>query len=171
MRKILLLIIIGTIFSCDITVHKDKSIIPKTNKSTNNLPEKIGLLNDFEKVFTNSQKTELKTIVENYKLNNSRNIYIITTSETFGYKDYDFLMAEFFAQWKISELSNDSKVVILLSKKNRKFAISQGTEIQKHLSNEKLNEIVENKVIPELKNNEFFNGTKNAVEELIKVWK
>jgi uncharacterized protein len=80
-------------------------------------------------------------------------------------------MAEFFAQWKISELSNDSKVVILLSKKNRKFSISQGTEIQKHLSDKKLNEIVENKVIPELKNNEFFNGTKNAVEELIKVWK
>jgi hypothetical protein len=74
MRKILLLIIIGTILSCDITVHKDKSIIPKTNKNTNNLPKKIGLLNDFEKVFTNSQKTELKTIIENYKRNNNRNI-------------------------------------------------------------------------------------------------
>lgn len=97
MRKILLLIIIGTIFSCDITVHKDKSIIPEINKNTHNLPEKIGLFNDFEKVFTNSQKTELKTIVENYKRNNSRNIYIITSSETFGYKHYDFLTAEFFA--------------------------------------------------------------------------
>ena len=58
-----------------------------------------------------------------------------------------------------------------MSKKNRKFAITAGLEAQKYLSDQKINEVIGVKVIPKLKENDFFGGTKKAVEELIKLWK
>jgi len=173
MKKILLLTIIGICSSCVLNTKNVKivdNIRSEPNQIQVNLPEKSGFVNDFENIFTASQKNELKTITDNYENEYGREFYIITTGENYGYEDYDELMGEFILTWEIGKKGGGNGVVILLSKKNRKFVITAGLEAEKFITHEKINEVVGSKVIPKLKENDFFGGTKNAVEAIIKIW-
>ena len=166
--------LIGICSSCEFKFQADKisdnKIVSVPKYITNVFPEKNGFVNDFENIFNDKQKTELKTIVDNYENKFGREIYIVTTSETYGFENYDALLSEFFQRWEIGKMPEQNGTLILLSKENRKFAISAGLEAQKYITDEKINDIIGRKVIPKLKENNFFGGTKIAVDEIIKMW-
>ena len=175
MKKILLLIIIGIFSSCEFKIQSgkiaDNIMKNETSENQTKFPEKNGFVNDFENVFTSEQFTFLKKIVNDYENKFGREIYVITTANTYGFENYDELMSAFFQNWNVGKLPEQNGLIILMSKENRKFAITAGLEAQNYLTDDKINEVIGKNVIPKLKKNDFYAGTKSAVEEMIKMWK
>ena len=175
MEKILLLIIIVIFTSCEFKVHSGKISDNNTSNEKiafkNTFPEKNGFVNDFEKIFNSEQISGIQSLVNNYEKKFGREIYVITTSETYGYNNYDGLMSAFFQKWNVGKLPEQNGLVILLSKSNRKFAITAGLQAQESITDENINKVIGENVIPKLKENDFFGGTKKAVEEIIEIWK
>lgn len=174
MKKFLLITLIVISASCEFKVRSGK--VEDSNTSNENIafenkfPEKNGFINDFEKIFDTGQLEELQSLVNNYEKKFGREIYVITTSETYGYNNYDELMNAFFQKWNVGKLPEQNGLVILLSKSNRKFAITAGLKAQESITDEKINKVIGMNVIPKLKKNAFFDGTKKAVEEIIQIW-
>jgi len=175
MKKILLLITIGIFSSCEFKVQSgkiaDNSLKKESSEIQIKFPEKNGFVNDFENVFTSEQINILEKTVNDYENKLGREIYIITTANTYGFENYDKLMSAFFQNWNVGKLPEQNGLIILMSKENRKFAITAGLEAQNYLTDEKINEVIGMNIIPKLKKNDFYAGTKSAVEEMIKMWK
>ena len=175
MKKTLLLIIIGIFANCDFKVKSGK--IANNNfrnnviESQNKFPKKNGFVSDFENIFTSEQLSIFEKTINEYENKFGREIYVITTANTYGFENYEQLMNAFFQNWNVGKLPEKNGVIILLSKENRKFAITAGLNAQKFLTDKKLNEVIGINVIPKLKENNFYSGTKSAVEEIIKLWK
>lgn len=170
MKKIKFIILV-LIISFQVSAQKSDKEITKNNiQNEIKFPVKGGFVNDFEKIFTNQQKSDLKTIVENYKKNSGREIYIITTSEMYGFDNLDALIDAFIQKWDIWKLPKKNWLIIFLSKKNRELKINAGFEASKYITDKKINEVIGTKVISKLRENNFFGGIKNAVDELIIIW-
>ena len=175
MNKILLIILIGTFLNYDLKIDggniTSESSAGNTVQKEKKFPDKNGFINDFENIFTQEQGKILREIVDDYETKFGREIYIISTSVTYGYINYDELMSAFFQKCEVGKLPEQNGLIILMSKQNRKFAITAGLEAQKYLTDEKINDVIGMKVIPKLKANDLFAGTKNALDEIIKLWK
>ena len=127
----------------------------ETSENQTKFPEKNGFVNDFENVFTSEQFTFLKKIVNDYENKFGREIYVITTANTYGFENYDELMSAFFQNWNVGKLPEQNGLIILMSKENRKFAITAGLEAQNYLTDDKINEVIGKNVIPKLKKKRF----------------
>ena len=125
---------------------------------------------DYENIFKEKERQELLEIITDYESKTTREIYIVTTDNLYGYEDYDTFMTDLFIHWQIGKLPEANGALILISKSNRKFAIRSGKEAEEKITDEMINQIVGEKVIPHLKEDNFFKGTISATKELIKLW-
>jgi uncharacterized membrane protein YgcG len=101
-------------------------------------------------VFTSEQIIFLEKSVNNQEKEFGREIYVITTANTYRFENYDELMSAFFQNWNVGKLPEQNGLIILMRKENRKFAITAGLEAQNHLTDEKINEVIGVNVIPKL---------------------
>lgn len=69
----------------------------------------------------------------------------------------------------LKEINNG--LTIVFSKNLREIWISTGMVIQKSLTNEICEEVINQFIIPEFKNGDYYNGIKIGLIELISKWK
>ncbi|ADV50576.1 protein of unknown function DUF477 [Cellulophaga algicola DSM 14237] len=138
--------------------------------SIGNFPFPIGSVSDYENVFNDNQISKLTKIIAQYEEKTTREIAIVSVHSIEPYdniKDYSTDLAN---EWGIGNPESDNGLLILFSKNLRELRITTGFGTEKILTDEKCKKVIDETIIPEFKNGEYFDGIKIGLSELIELW-
>ncbi len=128
------------------------------------------LVNDFTKLFTPQEQTALEQKLRVYHDSTSTQIYIVTIDNTDGYTLAQ-LSPEFFKQWGIGQKDKNNGVLILIKpKKVGEYGdvfIGTGYGMEGVLPDAYCKRIIEQIIIPNFRQNQFYAGVDKATNAII----
>ena len=128
------------------------------------IPEPVGLVNDFEKLFTEPETKTLDSLIMVIHNITSVQIAIITIDSNMINKDQveDFTK-ETFKSWGMQVNGQFNGILIGLSNASKKLRIENGTGVEQVLSDYEIKGIIDNTFIPYLKDDKYYEGTINGL--------
>ncbi|WP_300674490.1 YgcG family protein [Soonwooa sp.] len=171
MKKILLILILA-VFTLGCKFKNEKAS-PKAETTTTSVQfsKQLGYVSDFEKTLTEKEIEDLTKKLSDYEKQTSNQIAIVSISDNLTENNFDQYAIDLSNHWKIGTSENNNGLTIIYSKKLRKVKISTGTGAEKILTNEICEKVLNEKIIPEFKNGNYYQGLDNAVTEFITMWK
>ena len=137
----------------------------------NSIPNPIGIINDYGQIFTESQRNELSKILYDYDTETTRQIVVVTIDNIKPYNDIQKYATDLGQTWRVGTAGKNNGLTIVLCKPCGEIAIATGTGTELILTDEVCKKVIDEKIIPEFKNGEFYSGIKKGVIELIDKWK
>ena len=134
-------------------------------------PKPVGFVNDFENVLSLEEVTKLENLLINYEKQTSNELVIVTISKTENEIDFDTYALDLSKNWGVGKKNKDNGLVIVISNQLGRIRICTGTGTEKILTDEICNTILEEKIIPNFKNGEIYNGIESGINALIEKWK
>jgi uncharacterized protein len=138
--------------------------------SIGSFPFPIGSVSDYEKVFNESQISNLTEKISEYEQKTTREIAIVTVSSIEPYENIADYSTDLANEWGIGNPDSDNGLLILFSKNLREIRISTGLGTEKKLTDEICKNVIDKTIIPEFKNGDYYNGIEKGLSELIKIW-
>ena len=129
------------------------------------------LVNDFARIFDDTQRNELERRLFNYQDTTSTQIYVVTTTDLKGYdiSDYAIRLGE---KWKIGQKDKDNGVLILIKPRinNERGGvfIATGYGVEYILNDARVGRIIDQYMMPYLQTGDYYNATKSAVDAIEK---
>lgn len=130
------------------------------SKTTFRFPSYIGYVNDFEDIFTEAQIKELNDIIAKHEKETTNEIAVVTISSFSPYEtlfDYTLDLANY---WRIGKENKNNGVAVVFGKEIRQIRIMVGYGLEGKLRDEEAKRIIENTIIPEFRNGDYFSGIK-----------
>jgi len=156
-------------FNCSAQKNETKTTISEIKKGT--FPKPIGYVNDFERIFTTEQKDKLENTISNFENLTTNEIVIVTIESIYPYKNIKDYSTDLANNWGVGKKGKDNGLVIVFSKRLRLIQISTGNSTEKILTDEICKSVLDQKIIPELKNGNIYGGIEIGLAELIAKWK
>lgn len=129
------------------------------------------LVNDFANVFTSDQRNSLEAMLRNYNDTTSTQIYVVTVDDLQGYavSDYAIRLGE---DWGVGQKSKNNGAVILIKPKQGnsrgQVFIAVGYGLEEKLTDGRIGRIIDNSMLPFFSNDDYYTGTRSAIEVMIK---
>ncbi len=123
-------------------------------------------VNDFGNMLAPFQVQALEQKVRAYNDSTSSAIVIITVPDLQGY-DISELSLKYLRGWGIGTKEKNNGVLILVSKADRKARIETGFGMEGVLPDATSKDIIEERMIPAFKENDYYRGFDNAVDAII----
>ena len=123
-------------------------------------------VNDFANMLAPFQKQALEQKLRNYNDSTSSAIVIITVPDLQGY-DIAEVALKYLRDWGIGVKGKNNGVVILVSKNDHKARIETGYGMEGVLPDILAKQIIDERMIPFFKNNDYYAGLNNAVDAII----
>lgn len=168
-----------SLISCSIDVQHPESESETVIKTSENLshlkdggsgyvfPKAIGYVNDFENILSESQEKELTKLIQKHESETTDQIVIVTLK---GHEPYDNLYdysLDLANYWGIGQKDLNNGVLIAVGKDIKQVQIQSGSGILDRLNESETQLIIDDTMIPEFRNNDFFLGLQKGVEALI----
>ncbi|SDS50210.1 uncharacterized protein SAMN05216503_3265 [Polaribacter sp. KT25b] len=174
--KILILFLTLNFLSCkgsaqEIETKESKTEVESSGTIKSTFPKPIGIINDYGKVFTELQRTELSKLLYYYDIETTRQIVIITIDSIKPYQNIQKYAVDIGNEWGIGNAEKNNGLTIVVCNPCRQIGIATGTGTELILTDEICKNVIEETIIPEFKNGDFYDGIKKGVTELIKKWK
>jgi len=131
-------------------------------------PEPKGYVNDFSKILTPKQESELTEILKNHEKKKGNQIAIVTIDSIAPYStlfEYSLDMANY---WGLGEHGKDNGILIAVSKNLRRIEIQNGNGLVLDITDEETEQVIQDIIIPEFKKGKYFEGLKSGVIAIIK---
>lgn len=132
----------------------------------------IGWVSDFEKTFTAEQVNFFDSVIARHEKETTNQIAIVTIElDTISIKsidEFEQFTLQLFNQWGIGQKDKANGVAIIFSKKLGKVRIETGFGLEAKLTNAEAKLIIDSLIIPEFKKANYFEGTLNGLQEIIK---
>jgi uncharacterized protein len=158
MKKILVALVIG--FLC-FGISNAQFKIPSKPKKQTSVYDYVNVLGaDLEKYLENK--------LIRYSDSTSTQIVVITIYSTNG-ENINYLAANWGEEWGIGQADKDNGVILLMAKGDRKVAISTGRGTEGKLTDLMSKRIIESRIIPEFKKNNYFKGLDAGVDGIFEV--
>lgn len=128
------------------------------------------LVNDYTNTLSSSQEYYLEQKLRNYNDTTSTQIAVVFVNDLQGTTAADFAY-QLGEQWGVGTKENNG-IVILVKPKNEtkgEVFISVGYGLEQYVPDAMAKRIIENQMIPNFKNNDYFTGVNNAVDSIIKL--
>lgn len=128
------------------------------------------LVNDFAGIFSNEEKAKLEKMLLDYNDSTSTQIYVVSVKDLGGYaaSDYAFRLGE---KWGIGQKSKNNGAVILIKPKignsRGDVFIATGYGLEEKLNDARVGRIIDNYMIPSFRQDDYYIGTKDAVQAMI----
>ena len=171
--KIIIFFLTLNLFSCkgiaqetEMKTEFDFSKIEKIKESK----LKGQIINDYDNIFNSTQTKELSDILYDYNVKTTKQIVVVTIDSIKPYSDIQKFTTDLGKYWGVGTAEKDNGLIILLCKPCGQIQISTGDETKLILTDEICKKVIEEKIIPEFKNGEFYSGIKKGVLELIEKW-
>ncbi len=125
---------------------------------------------DMESFLSNEEEIELIKTIDDFEKRTSNRLIIVTTSSLGpieSIRDYsDFVRIRF------EEITNNNGqiAVFVISCELRKTAISTNEKARMFLTDNECKEIIEDFIIPEMKEGNYFEGVEEGVNKIIHYW-
>lgn len=123
-------------------------------------------VNDFGNFLAPFQKDALEQKLRAYNDSTSSAIVIITVPDLQGY-DIAQLSLKYLRDWGVGVQGKNNGVVILVSKAERKARIETGYGMEGVLPDILCEQIINERMIPFFKNNDYYGGLNNTVDAII----
>ncbi|HCQ17043.1 MAG TPA: methanol dehydrogenase [Cryomorphaceae bacterium] len=140
------------------------------NLAGQRFPEKPSpprLVNDLATVLTRNDAARLERKLVAYDDSTSTQITVITVKDIGG-DDINLYAAELGEKWGIGQKGKDNGVLILLAQKEREITIQVGYGLEPVLTDAISKRIIENYIIPEFKQGDFYGGLDSGTDQIIK---
>jgi uncharacterized protein len=131
-----------------------------------NKPNPPRAVNDFANLLAPFQQQALEQKLDAYNDSTSSAIVIITVPDLQGY-DIAQVSLKYLRDWGVGVKGKNNGVVILVSKNDHKARIETGYGMEGVLPDITAKQIVEERMIPFFKNNDYYAGFDNAVDAII----
>ncbi len=173
--RILAAVFYISLFACGQSTNKQTNtemdsinIHVTSKKFGDNIPDPTGYINDYENIFTDNQKIILDSLLKAFDKQNTIEIAILTldSSQTTAL-EFDDLVLKIAKKWGVGKKNKDNGILIGLSSSLRTMRIQNGFGIEKVLTNEYTQKIINIYCIPQFKKGDYFEGTKQCIYALI----
>ncbi|ULC60349.1 TPM domain-containing protein [Flaviramulus sp. BrNp1-15] len=175
--KILILFLTLNLISCKGSAQETetKKPIPEFDFSTiekfRETKLKGQIINDYDSIFSPSERKELSDIIYDYNIETTRQIVVVTIDRISPYSDIQKFATDLSNYWGVGDTEKNNGLTIIMCNPCRKIGIATGTGNELILTNEICKKVIDQTIIPEFKNGNFYDGIKNGVAELIEKWK
>lgn len=157
MKRTLIVLIVILTFSC-----KDKEQIAFSQFSNSNI------VSDYSNLFSEIQKDSLVLKIQQFESKTTNEIAIVTVDSI----DNDIIKysVDLANKMGVGKKDKNNGLLILLVKYDRKVRISTGYGTEKILTDSICQVIIDEKMIPQFKQGDFYKGIDNAIDEIIIKW-
>ncbi len=134
------------------------------------------LYNNFSTVqlLSPSEEAEIEEQLEKFEAETSNEIAIIVVDDLKGYEPWEYAV-EIGEKWGVGKKNEDNGIVLLIKPTKtdggRKTFIAVGRGLEGAIPDLTTNEIIENEILPNFKQDNYFQGIKQAVDVLSKLSK
>jgi len=154
-----LIYILSLLFSISAAAQMEKIISTPPNPPR--------LVNDFTKTLTAYQVTALEEKLVKYDDSTSNQIAVVIVESTDGYSIEDAAI-ELGRKWGVGNKDFNNGVVLLVAVNDRKIAIQTGYGLEGVISDLIAKSIIENEILPNFKEGNYYRGLDLGVDALIK---
>jgi uncharacterized protein len=126
---------------------------------------------DNEEILTAKQERYLASVISDYERKTTKEIIVLTSKDLGNYDDSWLYAADFGNTHGVNKNGQDNGLVIYVSKNLSKTALSTGYGFSKSLPYETCRKIVDSCMIPQFKEDKYFDGLKAGLDACIKNWK
>lgn len=134
------------------------------------IPQK--LVNDLADVFSFKQEIELEEKLSDFDKRTSNQIAVVTVNDLEGYEASDYA-TRIGLNWGVGTEKFDNGIVLLIKPKTPRSPgevfIAIGYGLEGAVPDAYAKRIIENDLIPNLKNNDYYSGAVSACESLIRL--
>jgi len=123
---------------------------------------------DYISLLTEQQKGFLEQKLIRYSDSTSTQIVVAIIKSTKG-EDINFLGAQWGQKWGIGQADKDNGVLILLARGDRRIAINTGYGVEGSLTDAMSRRIVQNVIIPEFKQDDYYGGLNKGTDAIFQV--
>lgn len=145
--------------------QSDKTTGAKTESSI--FPKPTGYVSDFENILTDAEERVLTTLIKELESQTTDQISIVTLTGLEPYDNIDDYSMDLANYWGVGQKDENNGILIAICKELRKIRIQNGYGIEKRLSDAETKKIIDEVMIPEFKNDKYFEGLKKGVEAII----
>ena len=135
------------------------------------IPEKPQLetsVYDYINLLSESQKNSLEQKLIRYSDSTSTQIVMAIIRSTEG-ENITYLGAQWGQKWGIGQAGKDNGILVLLAKDDRKIAINTGYGVEGSLTDAMSRRIIENVIIPQFKQDDYYSGLNNGADAIFQV--
>ncbi len=131
-------------------------------------PSFIHPIIDSTNTLSNDEYNSLYEKLKNYSDTTSTEILVMIANTTYG-NDINLYAAELGHKWQIGQAGKDNGVIILAALDDREVAIQTGYGVEHLLTDALSKRIIENILIPNFQNSDYYNGINRAVDAIISI--
>jgi uncharacterized protein len=131
------------------------------------IPAPIGMVNDFENVFSLKQISEIDSLIK--LVNKSKDVVIVVLSldSSMANKNlFDSVALKTAKQWGIGDNNKNNGILIAFSKSLRRIRIQNGFGIEARLSDEETSTLINQVILPEFKVGNYSQGITKGIQEI-----
>jgi uncharacterized protein len=123
-------------------------------------------VNDYAGVFSSAETNALEQKLNEFEYRTSTQIFVITLNDNGGYTASD-LGPRIGEQWGVGQQGKDNGLLLLLDMQDNDVFISTGYGLEEYIPDILASRIVQNELIPNIKNGDFYGGVDAAIDVMI----
>lgn len=129
-------------------------------------PQRIGLINDYEHVFSDLEKVALDSIARDFKARTTIELVIVTVDSSMASLDkFNSYTLQLSKHWEIGGAEKKNGILIGISSHFERVRINRGLGV-KGLKDGEVRAIMDDYMFPELRKGNYFGGTKIAIDKM-----
>ncbi len=136
------------------------------SKCVEQLPKWNGLINDFDNILNPNEKQALEKMVLDFEKESSNQITIVTVPSLCEMSAEEF-SNEVGRKWGVGQKDKKNGVVVLVCVPERKLFLKPADGLSGVLPDVICSRIIRNNITPHFKNQGYFQGLKEGVEQII----
>ncbi len=140
----------------------------KTNDAVKTHNQSV--VQDLASMFSPNEKDSLTSKIIDYEASSSNEICVYTLDSLPQNTTAIYYATQIANTLGVGKKDKNNGLLILISKYDRELAISTGYATEKVLTDYKCKVIIDSIIVPKFKNDEFYNGINNALDEIILQW-
>lgn len=123
---------------------------------------------DYISLLSTVEKSSLEQKLIRYADSTSTQIVLAIISSTEG-ENINFLGANWAQEWGIGQADKDNGIFILLARDDRRIGINTGYGVEEFLTDALSKRIIENVIIPEFRNGDYYGGLDKGADAIFAV--
>ncbi|MEO8771200.1 MAG: TPM domain-containing protein [Ferruginibacter sp.] len=173
----ILAILIFVLFSISTTYGQKHSQVTldstsKLNNSKHKSPpaplNPIGYTSDYEHILSATEIDTLNSIIKYFEKETTIQIAIVSIDSSYTTKDdFDDFITGLGRSWGVGQKDKNNGIIIGISTGLRKIRISNGDGIEKKLSDDETKKIIDERMLPEFKQEHYFEGLRKGMAAIM----
>ena len=141
---------------------------PACGQSFADMPEPVGIINDFEDRFTDEQEKALDSIIAIGNKVADIRISVVTLDSAYTSKEsFDMYTLDLANYWSIGDHDKQNGILIAFSDELRHIRIHNGYSIEKRMTDETTRMIIDKYFVPYFKDGKYYIGMVEGVQAII----